>query len=575
MEQLEASAPYFRQSRAERLIAIGRATLSVFSLLAVWLDPTEPARYASIAYSMLVVYVVYSLVLAVLAFRSSALLLETRLASHAIDLAVAALVMYFTEGPTSPFFVFFVFAMGSAAMRWGWPGTLWTAIADLAILCGLGYYFAEVLRDPAFELNRFIIRGVYLGVVAALLGYLGMFEERLRREISSLPPWPQRMPAGARELAGEVLAHIAGILGLTRLLMVWEDEEEPWLYLASWRADRTTEACDWSREPIGSYEPLVAEPLAEASFFCSDASAASPRVLLISGDRLRRLQEPVVHPAVRTRFDIGPVLSWRLRGEGFQGRLFALDDPPGSTDQLLLGEILAWQAASYLDRFYLLVRLREAAALEERVRLARDLHDGIIQSLTVATLRLETFPRLLEKDPEAARREVQRLQELLVAEQRELRSLVRELKPAGSGTFRIEAGIAARLDELQERMQSHWGLRMELAGNFREAALPGSIDRQIHRIIHEAVVNAARHAEASAVRVGLWVEDRQVRIDVADDGRGFPFEGELDLPDLLREGLGPVSLRDRIASLGGSLRLRSSRQGSRLDMTVPLEPQGA
>ena len=570
MEQLEPRVPHFRQSRAERLIAISRVTLSVFSLLAIWLDPTEPARYASIAYSLLAVYVVYSLVTAALAFRSYALVLEMRLASHAIDLVVTALVMFFTEGPTSPFFVFFVFAMGSAAMRWGWTGTLWTTIVDMVILCGLGYYFAEVLKDPAFELNRFIIRGVYLCVFASLLGHLGTFDERLRREVSSLPQWPQRIPAGAREMAGEVLEHIAGSLGLSRLLMVWEEEEEPWLYLALW----TPGGCDWSREPIGSHEPLVAEELAEASFFCRDVRTASPRVLSISGDRLRRLQEPVVHPALQARFGIGPVLSWRLRGERFEGRLFALDNPPGSMDRLLLGEILAWQAASHLDRFYLLERLRASAALDERVRLARDLHDGIIQSLTVATLRLETFPRLLEKDPQEAGREVQRLQELLVAEQRELRSLVRELKPTSPAPLRSEGGLAARLDELQERMQSHWGLRMELSGNFREKALPGGTDRQIHRIIHEAVVNAARHAEASAVRVGLWVEERQVRVEVADDGRGFPFEGELDLPALLGAGLGPVSLRERIASLGGSLRLCSTRQGSRLDMTVPLEPQG-
>jgi signal transduction histidine kinase len=570
MNQLDASAPYFRQSRAERLIAIGRATLSVFSLLAIWLDPTEPARYASIAYSMLVVYVVYSLVILVLAFRSYAILLEMRLPAHAIDLVVTALVMFFTEGPTSPFFVFFVFAMGSAAVRWGWQGTLWTTAADLAILAGLGYYFAEILEDPAFELNRFIIRGVYLIVVASFLGYLGVFDERLRREISSLAQWPQRTPAGARELLGEVLEHIAGILGQNRLLLVWEEEEEPWLYLASW----TEEGYTWNREPVGSYEPLVAEPLAESSFFCSDAGAESPGVLFISGDRLRRLREPAVHPAVQARFGIGPVLSWKLRGESFQGRLFALGKPLRSMDQLLVGEILAWQASASLDRFQLLERLREAAVLNERVGLARDLHDGVIQSLTVATLRLETFPRLLETDPIAARREVQRLQELLVAEQRELRSLVHELKPSGPPSARAEAGLSARLDELQERIQSHWGLRMELAGNFREAALPESVIRQVFRMIHEAVVNAARHAEASAVRVGLWVEEGQVRIEVADDGRGFPFQGDLDLSALKELSLGPASLRDRIASLGGSLRLRSSLEGSHLDMTVPLEPKG-
>lgn len=572
MDQLTPKAPYFRQSQVERLIAIGRATLSVFSLLAVWLDPTEPARYASIAYSMLAMYMAYSLLIVLLAFRSYEHLMRMRLLSHAIDLGVAALVMFFTEGPTSPFFVFLVFAVGSAALRWGWIGTLRTVIVELGILFGLGYYFAEILKDPAFELNRFIIRGVYLGVVASLLGYLAVFDERLRWKISSLAQWPQRMPVRARELVGEALEHIAGILGVTHLLMIWEEEEEPWLNLASW----TPEDFVWSREPAGDYEPLVAEPLAEASFlFSSDVGGATPNVVFISGNRLRRLRVPPLHPALRERLGTGSVLSWRLRGERFQGRLFACDELTPSMDQLLVGEILAWQAAAHLERYHLLERLREAAALEERVRLARDLHDGIIQSLTVATLRLETFPRLMETDPAAARREVQRLQELLASEQRELRSLVRELKPAGRTPLRTEPGLAKQLEDLGERVRSHWGLRMELAGNFHETALPEGVARQVHRLIHEAVVNAARHAEASTVRVGLWREDRQVRIEVEDDGRGFPFEGELDLPALCEAGLGPASLRDRIASLDGSLRLRSSRQGSRLEMTVPLGAGGA
>jgi signal transduction histidine kinase len=567
VNHLEAGTPFLRQGRAERLIAAGRVVLSVFSLLAVWLDPTEPSRYAATAYALLAAYAGYSLIIAALAFRSYALLLEMRLPTHAFDLGVAVLVMFFTEGPTSPFFLYFVFAMLSAAMRWGWTGTFWTAVVSLGAFFGLGYYFAAILKEPAFELNRFIIRGVYLGVVASLLGYLGVFDERLRREIAALVKWPRHTPADARELACEVLERIARILGLSHLLMVWEDEEEPWIYLASW----TGAKCEWTREPVGTYEPLAPEPLTEASFLCADAGAASPRVIFTSEGHLRRARVPPVHPALRERFGIRSVLSWRLRGESFQGRLFALAEPVRGLDRLLVGEILAWQATAHMDQFRLLQRLREAAALEERVSLARDLHDGVIQSLTVATLRLEAFPRLLETDPGAARSEVQRLQELLASEQRELRSLVRDLKPSGAGPLRSEAGLAARLDELRERIERHWDLQIELAGNFREAALPETLARQIHRILHEAVINAARHAEASVVQVGLWVDGHRVRIEVADDGHGFPFEGDYDLPSLLRSDLGPASLRDRIASLGGSLSLRSSRQGSRLDISVPME----
>jgi signal transduction histidine kinase len=569
MNQNEPSAPFLRQSRAERLIASGRAVLSVFSLLAVWLDPTEPSRYASIAYAMLAVYLVYSLIMAVLAFRSYALLLELRLPSHLIDLAVAILVSFFTEGPTSPFFLYFVFAMLSAALRWGWTGTLWTAAVSLTTFLGFGYFFAEVLQDPAFQLNRFILRAVYLAVVASLIGHLGIFDERLRQEISRLAAWP-RTPADGGEPVRGVLERIAGILGLSHLLMVWEDEEEPWLYLALWNEGR----CEWMREPSGSYEPLVAEPLAEASFLCADAGAASPRVIFTSEGRLRRLRLPPIHPALQARFQIRPVLSWRLRGESFQGRLFALEEPVRGLDRLLVGEVLAWQAAAHLDQAGLLKRLRDAAALEERVRLARDLHDGIIQSLTVAALRLEAFPRLLEIDPGAAREEVQRLQELLASEQRELRSLVHELKPSGAGPART-AGLAARLDELRERIESNWGLRLELEGNFRDAVLPEAVARQVHRLVHEAVVNAARHADAGAVRVAIEVERRQVRIEVEDDGRGFPFQGEYDLHSLLASGLGPASLRDRIASLGGSLHLSSSQRGSHIEMVVPLTAREA
>jgi hypothetical protein len=301
MNQKAAGAPFLRQNRAERLIAAGRVVLSVFSLLAVWLDPTEPTRYASIAYSLLAVYVVYSLVLAVLAFRSYALLLELRLPSHLVDLAVTILVSFFTEGPTSPFFLYFVFAMLSAAVRWGWTGTIWTAAASLASFLGLGYLFAEVLHDPGFELNRFIVRAVYLGVIASLIGHLGIFDERLRREVSRLATWPHA-PADGTEPVRDVLERVAGILGLSHLLIVWEDEEEPWQYLALWNAGR----CEWMREPAGTYEPLVAEPLAEASFLCADAGAASPRVICTSEAGLRRLREPRSIPPFRRVSGSGP-----------------------------------------------------------------------------------------------------------------------------------------------------------------------------------------------------------------------------------------------------------------------------
>lgn len=83
-----------------------------------------------------------------------------------------------------------------------------------------------------------------------------------------------------------------------------------------------------------------------------------------------------------------------LRGDGFEGRLFALDQPHMTSDDLILGEIVGHHASASLEHCYLLQRVRHAAAGEERLRLARDLRDGLLQSLTGAALQLQTVGRL-------------------------------------------------------------------------------------------------------------------------------------------------------------------------------------
>ena len=89
---------------------------------------------------------------------------------------------------------------------------------------------------PTFELNRFIIRAVYLGVVSSLLLFLGQHEIRLRAEIERLARWPPVADADPELVAERLLAHAAGIVGANRALVVWESDQEPWIYVACWNA---------------------------------------------------------------------------------------------------------------------------------------------------------------------------------------------------------------------------------------------------------------------------------------------------------------------------------------------------
>ena len=123
-------------------------------------------------------------------------------------------------------------------------------------------------------------------------------------------------------------------------------------------------------------------------------------------------------------------------------------------------------------------------------------------------------------------------------------------------------------------IERHWGLRVDLNTQHLEARIPESLTQEIFRIVQEALVNAARHAHASTVQMEIGARDNQVRIIVADDGRGFHFRGRYDHASLAEMKLGPVMLRERIASVGGALSINSTKSGARLEITLPLAQPG-
>jgi len=559
------SASYAPRIRAERLIASGRVVLAAFSLLAVWLDPSTPAQHAQTTYFLLLGYVGYALLVALVVWLTHVPLVRLGFVTHVLDLLLFSVLTYLTEGPTSPFFTYFMFSIVSATLRWQWRGALWTAAAALLTLIGVGVYADEVLGDHAFEQNRFIIPSVYLAVTAGLLGYLGAYEERRRREMVELAAWPQVLAREPELPQPETLESAARILGAPRVLVAWEEPEEPWLQLALWRGGTIR---SWSEAPE-TFDPVVAQPLAGLTFLSADVGAPVPVVLYRGPKEARGWRGAPIHPALRTRFDIGTVLCVPLHGECLEGHLFALDKGRMTGDDLLLGEVVAHQVASSMDQSLLSRRLRQAAAAEERSRLSRDLHDGVLQSLTGAALQLETVQRLWDTEPQAARDRLAVVQKLIADEQRDLRFFIRDSKLAPIVLEAGAAGIDAGLRELTQRLAGIWGLRVELKLGRLNGPLPEALANAICLIIQEAIVNAARHAAASEVCVAIGAEDGQVRIVVTDNGRGFPFQGEYDHATLTALELGPVILKERVESIGGTLAIHSTPAGARLDIKLP------
>jgi signal transduction histidine kinase len=266
-----------------------------------------------------------------------------------------------------------------------------------------------------------------LAVVAAMLAYMGAFEERVRREMTRLSAWPRALPREVESLARELLDHVAGVLRGRRVAVAWEADGDPWRHLV-WMSGPEVQI---RREDAGG-EPLVPEPLA-AGFLCADTRGPAPTVLVAGPGGLQRWQgSPLARP-LQARFQPTSILGLPLGGEMVSGWMFVFDRADLTSDDLVLGDIVVRQVAARLDHYYLTQRLQDHAATEERIRLARDLHDGVLQTLAGVALQMESIAALMESSPAEARHRLRETQRVIATEQGDLRMFIRRLRPQPLG----------------------------------------------------------------------------------------------------------------------------------------------
>lgn len=209
---------------------------------------------------------------------------------------------------------------------------------------------------------------------------------------------------------------------------------------------------------------------------------------------------------------------------------------------------------------------------EFRLRTALELHDGILQTLTGASLQIAVAQRLVRQDPGAAEEILSALGETVRAEQQEMRLYVGEVKGQDPLRPQGDGDLSGRIGAMLDRVRSIWGLTTFLEADI-EGDLPSDMDRQVLRIIQEATVNAARHGLARKVSVEVGRDGSGINIKVTDDGHGFTFLGDFDGDALKEKRLGPLSLKHRVEDAGGRLSIRSTREGATVWAWLPLRPE--
>jgi signal transduction histidine kinase len=257
-------------------------------------------------------------------------------------------------------------------------------------------------------------------------------------------------------------------------------------------------------------------------------------------------------------------------GDALSARLFLLDGEGFSRDTLVVAEVLAARVAGMFEEARLLRELRRAAAAAERLRMARDLHDGLLQALAGASLQLRTLHGVIRENPERAVERLTAIEETLTAEQRALRQLIRSAQPTGDLPLGTETTTTAcRLHALVERLQRRWQVEISLKLLPEGLQTSASMEHDLTQILSEAVANAARHGGASHVGIDIHAVSGVIRTVIEDNGCGFPFVGTMDEKSLEREQLGPRSLRERVTGRGGHITVESKLGGARLEIELP------
>ena len=195
----------------------------------------------------------------------------------------------------------------------------------------------------------------------------------------------------------------------------------------------------------------------------------------------------------------------------------------------------------------LLQARQKLATLEERNRLARDLHDSVKQQIFAVAMQIGATKVLLKRDVNAAEVRLNEAQKLVNQAQQELTSLIRELRPVG-----LEGkGLVAALRELA----TQWTQQTDIVANLRaegKQTLSLTLEEGLFRVAQEALANVARHSKATLVQIILTTTGETVTLSVADNGQGF------DTARSEHPGIGLLSMQERMRTLGGDVEVEST-----------------
>jgi signal transduction histidine kinase len=354
----------------------------------------------------------------------------------------------------------------------------------------------------------------------------------------------------------EILEHAQQRTGSSDLTLAWWDEEEPWLNIGARRGS------EFLQEKHGPdrYGNIVDPEIAGCAFLFDNELGR----VLVKRDGLvkRAVVDAPLSRSFAEAYHINQGLVMPIKTDRLEGVLIASKLPGACVDDLLIGDRIGKEVSAAFHRASLIFVSEEATAVRTRLSFARDLHDSVAQLLAATSFRVAGIKKTLEQGQDI-RPEVNRLQQELVHEQKDLRILIKQLREGAARP--ISPGLCDSVRELLERLSRQWGARCELIRCPEDLQVAPQLEHDVLQLTREGIANAVRHGRAKTVSISLDVGEAGLSLIIADDGLGFsaPLEGSTD------PSRKPWSLNERVRELKGNLTLYSKPGSTRVTISLP------
>lgn len=516
----------------ERLICIGRLLTAAFAILAIYLDPTRPNSLLYESRVVLCLYLLLSVGLIFFPLRSS-FDSPAHLFIHVVDAAVVGWLTFLTNELASPFFTILPFVILAMTMRWGLKGATLGALTALSVQLIVG---VPDLLDGDSELNLFIMRSTYFVLIAATLGYFGAYRERSRQRLAELAQWPTSAVGEDRvSWLRILLEHASRVLGGPHLLVIWRDQEIQSGSIAYW-THGNLQLVDvrglgfWHR-----HDPQQHAALAKNSEKLNALFAELPELAAKTG---------------QIEYDVSSAGFSTIR---FRGCVFVISPTSMPDGGAALTQIIAARLGAELER----IALIQAALSEERIRLARDLHDTVLQNLTAARLKLKLVS---EAVPAVAKTQLMEVGTVLFEQQQCLRKFVEDSRTTGEGSL-VRLGEA--LPDFLKVLEARWSCDIAFSIG-PELVVPPWLLHEIMQMISEAAANAVRHGQATRLNIAFTGAEENLDLEITDDGSGLSKDANPQRP---------ASISQRVAGLGGQLTILKTSPGYGLQITLPIRQE--